>query len=102
MEWSDELRDTIDGIRDEIDMDMSERQVSAHYTFDPLHVQPAEELQEEYDLSQEEANKVAQMAVRSECRQQFEDDHDLTFSTDYVSVEKSNHRWSCTIMTNQT
>lgn len=85
---------------------MSERQVSAHYDFRDMKARDqAEKLRSQttFDLDEADPERITEGVVESACRQRFEEDHDLTFSTDYYSVQKKGKgRWSCTVMTNQT
>lgn len=83
---------------------MSERQVSAHYEIDNMNGLEylEQDLQQEFGLSKPDSMRMTKMAVKKACQEEFEETHGLTFSTDYVSVERGRYgSYSCTIMTNQ-
>ena len=102
----DRLKETREDLTEEYEkgLRMAERQVSAHYTYDDIQGNDeVEALQDEFGLTETEAERSVRSTVEQACRKRFEEEHDLSFRTNYVSVEKEKHgRWSCTIMTNQT
>jgi hypothetical protein len=109
-ELTDQAKDRLKGRREDLtrkyeeSLDMAERQVSAHYTYDDIRGNDeAETLQDDFGVTTQEADRAVRKSLEQACRKRFEEEHDLSFRTNYVSVEKEKHgRWSCTIMTNQT